>query len=53
MELKWFAFIMVGVPLAFGAMTGIDSYNVNKCREAAIVAKMPADEIAKVCKRTS
>jgi hypothetical protein len=53
MELKWFAFIMVGMPLVIGIGMSIDSYNLNKCREAGIQAKMPADEIAKVCKRAT
>ena len=53
MELKWFAFIMVGMPLAIGLGMSIDSYNLNKCREAAIQAKMSADDIAKVCRRST
>ena len=41
---------MVGI---FGAMftgLGIETYNRQQCRIAAIEAKMPVDDIAKVCK---
>ena len=50
MELKWLAIMMVGI---FGAMfvgLGIETYNRQQCRIAAIEAKMPADDIAKVCR---
>jgi hypothetical protein len=53
MELKWFAFIMVGFPLAITIGMGWDSYNVNRCREKAIEAKMSADEITRICRRSS
>ena len=50
MELKWLAVMMVGI---FGAMflgMGVETYNRQQCRIAAIEAKMTPDDIAKVCK---
>ena len=50
MELKWLAVMMIGI---FGAMfvgMGIESYNRQECRIAAIKANMPVDDIAKACK---
>ena len=50
MEMKWLAVMMVGI---FGAMfvgLGIETYNRQQCRISAIEAKMPVDDIAKVCK---
>lgn len=42
--------MMVGI---FGAMfvgLGIEAYNRQQCRMAAITAKMPVDDILKVCR---
>ena len=50
MEMKWLAVMMMGI---FGSMfigLGIESYNHQQCRMAAIAAKMPVDDIAKACK---
>lgn len=50
MELKWLSIMMIGI---FGAMfvgLGVETYNRQQCRIAAIEAKMPVDDIAKVCK---
>ncbi len=50
MEMKW---AMIGMAAVFFAMfigLGITEYQKSQCRMVAIQAKMPADEIGKVCK---
>lgn len=50
MELKWLAVMMIGI---FGAMfvgLGFTESAKSECRLKAIEAKMPVDDIAKVCR---
>ncbi len=50
MEIKW---VMIGMAAIFATMfagIGISEYQASQCRITAIQAKLPADEIAKVCK---
>lgn len=50
MEAKWFAIVMI---VLFGGMfvgLGVDTYQRQQCRIAAIQAGMPAEQIEKVCK---
>ena len=50
MEMKWAAVALVGIFGSMFAGLGIETYNRQQCRIAAIEAKMPVDDIAKVCK---
>ena len=50
MDIKWTAIMAIGI---FGAMflgIGISEHQKSQCRITAIQAKMPVDEIAKVCR---
>lgn len=50
MEMKW---IMIAFAVVFTGMfvgLGANEYHKGQCRIEAIKAKMPSDDIAKICK---
>lgn len=50
MDMKWIAIMAIGMFGAMFAGIGISEHQKSQCRVAAIQAKMPVDEIAKVCR---
>ena len=50
MELKWF-FVFMGVLIGgLIVAASVGDYQRSNCRETAIQAHMPVDDIAKICK---
>lgn len=50
MEMKWIAIMAIGMFGAMFAGIGFSESAKSECRLKAIEAKMPVDDIAKVCK---